>query len=83
MIFIRDTISSKLLEKHIFPNDVERIFVELNFRKCKWLLCGTYHPPSQSDEYLLITLIRFLILIVGMIKFCLWGTLTQKYQNSA
>ena len=83
MIFIRDTISSKLLEKHIFPNDVERTFVELNFRKCKWLLCGTYHPPSQSDEYLLITLIRFLILIVGMIKFCLWGTLTQKYQNSA
>ena len=51
MIFIRDTISSKILEKHVFPNDVESIFVELNFRKCKWLLCGTYHPPSQSDEY--------------------------------
>ena len=83
MIFIRDTISSKILEKHIFPNDVESIFVELNFRKCKWLLCGTYHPPSQSDEYFLITLIRLLILIVGMIKFCLLGILTQKYQNSA
>ena len=52
MIFIRGTVSSKILEKHIFPNDVESIFVELNFRKCKWLLCGTYHPPSQSDEYL-------------------------------
>ena len=51
MIFIRDTISSKILKKHIFPNDVESMFVELNFRKCKWLLCGTYHPPSQSDEY--------------------------------
>ena len=51
MIFIRDTISSKILEKHVFPNDVESIFVELNFRKRKWLLCGTYHPPSQSDEY--------------------------------
>ena len=49
MIFIRDTISSKILEKHIFPNDVESIFVELNFRKCKWLLYGTYQPPSQSD----------------------------------
>ena len=47
MIFIHDTISSKILEKHIFPSDVESI----NFRKCKWLLCGTYHPPSQSDEY--------------------------------
>ena len=35
MIFIRDTISSKILGKHIFPNEVERNFVELNFRKCK------------------------------------------------
>ena len=51
IIFIRDTISSKILEKHIYSNDVESIFAELNFRKCKWLLCGTYHPPSQSDEF--------------------------------
>ena len=29
MIFIRATISSKILEKHIFPNDVESIFAEL------------------------------------------------------
>ena len=51
MIIIRDTISSKILQKYIFPNDVSNIFVELNFRKCKWLLCGIYHSPSQSDEY--------------------------------
>ena len=51
MIFLHDTITSKILEKHIFPNYVESIFIELNFRKFKWLLCGTYHPPSQSDEY--------------------------------
>ena len=19
--------------------------------KCKWLLCGLYHPPSQKDQY--------------------------------
>ena len=49
MIFIRDIISSKILEKHIFPNDVESIFVEFNFTNCKWLLYGTYHLPSQSD----------------------------------
>ena len=51
MIFLYDTISSKILEKHVFPNDAESIFVELNFRKCKWLLYGTYYPPSQNDEY--------------------------------
>ena len=39
MIFMRDTILSKLI---FFPNDIESIFVELNFRKCKWLLCETY-----------------------------------------
>ena len=27
------------------------MFVELNFRKIKWLLFGTYHPPSQNDQY--------------------------------
>ena len=46
VIFMRGTISSKILEKHIFPNDVGSIFAELTFRKCKWLLCGTYHPQS-------------------------------------
>ena len=51
MIYIRDNISSKLLEKHKFYDDMEGLFVELNFRKVKWLLLGTYHPPSQNDIY--------------------------------
>ena len=51
MIYIRYTIPSKILEKHSCPNNIECLFTELNFRKCKWLLCGMYHPPSQNDEY--------------------------------
>ena len=51
IIYVRKDIPSKILRKHFFPNDIEGIFVELNFRKSKWLLCGTYHPPSQSDQY--------------------------------
>ena len=42
------------VKEHIlraFPNDIEGIFVEINFRKSKWLLCLTYHPPSRSDPY--------------------------------
>ena len=27
------------------------VFLELNFRKVKWLLLGTYHSPSQNDIY--------------------------------
>ena len=51
MIFIRDDIPSRLLLKHDFPSDIEALYIELNFRLCKWLLLGTYHPLSQSDQY--------------------------------
>lgn len=51
MIYVRDDIPSKQLISHPFPDKIEGIFVELNFRKSKWLLLGTYHPPSQSDSF--------------------------------
>ena len=51
MIYIRDEVPSKLLTKHVFPDDIEGLFVEANFRKSKWLLMGAYHPPPQSDSY--------------------------------
>ena len=51
MIYIRENIPSKLLEKRNFSNDIEGLFVELNFRKVKWLLFGTNHPLSQNDIY--------------------------------
>ena len=47
MIYIREDIPSKRLDKHVFPYDMKGLFVELNFRKCKWLLFGTY----QADIY--------------------------------
>ena len=49
--YIRDTIPSKILEKLSCPNNIEFRFIEINFRECNWLLCGTCHPPSQNDEY--------------------------------
>ena len=54
LIYVRDDIPSKPLDRHHFPHDIEGIFLEINFRKTKWLLFGTYHTPSQSrqtDEY--------------------------------
>ena len=51
LIYIREDIPSKLLADHKLTQDIEGIFVELNLRKKKWLLFGSYHPPSQSDEY--------------------------------
>ena len=46
MIYVQNDIPSKLLTKQFFPNDIESLFVELNFRKCKWLLLRD-NPPSQ------------------------------------
>ena len=51
LIYVREDIPSKELNEHNFPDDIEGIFVEINFRKSKWLLFGSYHPPNQSDEY--------------------------------
>ena len=48
IVYIRDDIPSKLLMEHVFPDDIEDLFVELNFRKNKSFLMGSYHPPSQS-----------------------------------
>ena len=50
-MYIRDDSPSKLLLKHVFSSDIEGLYIELNFRKCKWLLLGTYPPLSQSDQY--------------------------------
>ena len=39
------------INKTYLSNDIEGLFVELNFRKSKWLLFGTYYLPSQNDQY--------------------------------
>ena len=50
LIYIREDIPSKQLSKHNFIKHIEGIFIEINLRKTRWLLFGTYHPPSQSDK---------------------------------
>ena len=47
-ISVKENIPSKLLTKLNFPSGVEGLFAELNFRKSKWLLLGTYHPNAQN-----------------------------------
>ena len=51
LIYVREDIPSRLLTLHDFPYDIEGLFVEINLRKTKWLLFGTYHPPSQNEKY--------------------------------
>ena len=35
LIYVREDIPSKKLTKHVFPDDIEGIFIEINLRKCK------------------------------------------------
>ena len=81
MIYVLDDIPSNLLTKHFLPNDIEGLFVELIFRKCKWLLLGTYHPPSQSDQYFFVNVDKALDMYSYYDKILITGEiyLTQKY----
>ena len=49
IVYIRENIPSKQLKKHQFTKNMETLFIELNFRKSKLLLIGTYH--SNHPEY--------------------------------
>ena len=51
IIYVREDIPTKILTKHNLPEDIEGIFLEIKFRKFKWLFYGIYHPLSQNDQY--------------------------------
>ena len=53
LIYVREDISSKQLTRHTFKHDIEGLFLELNLNKYKLLVLGTYHPPSQDNQYYL------------------------------
>ena len=50
LVYVREDIPCKLLNLHRFPDDIEGLFLELNFRKIK-ILFATYHLPRQHDKY--------------------------------
>ena len=53
LVYIRDDIPCQELSEHKFPIDIEGIFIEINLRKTKWLILGTYRPPNPSIDYFL------------------------------
>ena len=46
MVFVREDIPSKLISKETL--DIEGIFIELNFRKKKWLLSCSYNSNKNT-----------------------------------
>ena len=47
-IYVRKDIPSKELKKHNFCDNMETIVIEVNFRKSKLLLFGTYHSTNTN-----------------------------------
>ena len=45
MVFVREDIPSRVLSLN---KSIESLFIELNFRKKKWLLCCTYNPNRNN-----------------------------------
>ena len=45
LLYVREDISSKILH---YDNNFESFFVELNFKKQKWLLSCSYNPHYQT-----------------------------------
>ena len=60
MLYVREDTPSKLLSNNDQDSEIENIFVEINLRSKKWLICGTYNPKtSHIKNYLQILSQRF------------------------
>ncbi len=51
LLYIREDIPFKLLSSVTLPDNVECFFVEIKFRKIKWLLGNFYNPSKSQISY--------------------------------
>ena len=51
LVYIKEHIPAKILTNHDLEINIEGMYIELNFNNDKWLLFGTYHPPSQCPRH--------------------------------
>ena len=53
LIYIKEDIPCKEVKRHAIELNMEGIFLEINLRKCKWLLFGGYnHNKANIDTFL-------------------------------
>ena len=49
--FVRENLITRLLSRHTLPHDLEILFIELNLRKKKCLICCCYNPHKNLINY--------------------------------
>ena len=50
LLYVREDIPAKPISNRSFDKDIEAMFVEINLRKKKWLLCVSYNPHKSLIE---------------------------------
>ena len=58
-------IPCKEVKSLILPVDIECIFIEINLRKKKWLVMGSYYPHRENISYFLIHVSKALDKLLG------------------
>ena len=48
MIYVREDIPTKRLDKYKFTKNIEGIFIEINLRKTKLLFFGVYRSENRD-----------------------------------
>ena len=50
LVYVKETIPSKLLHEITIPSEIQAIPIEINFRKSKWLILPIYKPPNLEES---------------------------------
>ena len=58
-MYVNQDIAARLVEYNSLSN-IESICLELNLRKCKWLVMSIYKPPSYSEDAFMKSLFSYL-----------------------
>ena len=50
LIYVREDITCRELKDHPPLNNVEGIFLQLNLKRCKWLMFDGYNPSTGNID---------------------------------
>ena len=82
LVYIKSSLSSRIISNFKLPENIQVIPFELNPRKQKWLFVSVYKPTLQSNNYFLDTLNDLLDFCSGIYK-VLFGDFNLKSTNLA
>ena len=60
LVYIKESLPSKTLNEFSMDNDIQAIPLEINFKKCKWLILPIYRPGRTSGEHTIDNISRLL-----------------------